>query len=112
MSSSPPVHSRDALYRLGRLVRKELLEVIRDRRTIITLVLMPLLLYPLLSVAFQQFFRASTLEADTAPSYVLGFRNQEELHLFARYVNYQGRAADPVPPPPGPEVKMPFQVLD
>jgi ABC-2 type transport system permease protein/sodium transport system permease protein len=43
------------LARLGRLVRKELSEILRDRRTIFTLVLMPLLLYPLLAMAFPQF---------------------------------------------------------
>ena len=44
------------LGRLWRLTLKELREILRDRRTILTLVLMPLLLYPLLSIAFQQFF--------------------------------------------------------
>jgi sodium transport system permease protein len=43
------------LARLGRLMRKELSEILRDRRTIVTLVLMPLLLYPLLAMAFPQF---------------------------------------------------------
>src|SRR5205085_7469172 len=43
------------LSRLGRLVRKELSEILRDRRTIITLILMPLLLYPLLGMVFPQF---------------------------------------------------------
>lgn len=38
---------------LKRLAKKELSEILRDRRTIITLVLMPLLVYPLLSVAFR-----------------------------------------------------------
>jgi ABC-2 type transport system permease protein/sodium transport system permease protein len=38
-----------------RLASKELREILRDRRTILTLVFMPLLLYPLLSVAFRQF---------------------------------------------------------
>ena len=33
------MYSRMALFRLGRLVRKELIEIIRDRRTIITLVM-------------------------------------------------------------------------
>lgn len=41
--------------RVVRLTRKELRETLRDRRTIITLVLMPLLLYPLISVVFTQF---------------------------------------------------------
>jgi ABC-2 type transport system permease protein/sodium transport system permease protein len=38
--------------RLFRLARKELTEILRDRRTIITLVVMPLLLYPLLGIGF------------------------------------------------------------
>src|SRR5262245_26934016 len=53
---------RKLLQRMGRLVRKEVSSILRDRRTIITLVLMPLLLYPLLSIAFQQFLLANKLE--------------------------------------------------
>jgi len=45
---------RQSAARIGRLARKELSEILRDRRTVITLLLMPLLLYPLLSFAFQQ----------------------------------------------------------
>ena len=41
--------------RVARLTRKELRETLRDRRTIVTLVLMPLLLYPLISLVFKQF---------------------------------------------------------
>lgn len=41
--------------RLWRLCRKELRETLRDRRTILTLVMMPLLLYPLLSMTLQRF---------------------------------------------------------
>ena len=42
------------LARLLRLCRKELREILRDRRTMVTLFLMPLLAYPLLSMAFQR----------------------------------------------------------
>jgi sodium transport system permease protein len=56
---------------LRRLVRKELSEILRDRRTILTLVLMPLLLYPLLGVAFQTFL-ASNLTAPGATVYRIG----------------------------------------
>ena len=38
---------------------KELREILRDRRTIITLVVMPLLIYPLLAVVFQRFLVTS-----------------------------------------------------
>lgn len=42
-------------YRIRRLALKELRETLRDRRTIITLVLMPLLVYPALSLVFKTF---------------------------------------------------------
>ena len=48
-----------SLARVGRLARKELRETLRDRRTIITLVIMPLLVYPILSLAFRQFLLSS-----------------------------------------------------
>jgi ABC-2 type transport system permease protein/sodium transport system permease protein len=44
--------------RHARLAMKELRETLRDRRTIVTLVLMPVLVYPLLSMAFQRFLLA------------------------------------------------------
>jgi ABC-2 type transport system permease protein/sodium transport system permease protein len=79
-----PVRWGDKLGRLGRLVRKELFEILRDRRTIITLVLMPLLLYPLLCLAFQQFFLAQQVGSTT--KYRLGFISQDEGMLVLRYL--------------------------
>jgi sodium transport system permease protein len=74
----------DNLARQGRLIRKELSEILRDRRTIITLVVMPLLLYPLLSVAFQQFILASRLTGQNT-EYQLGFETrQDQEHFDAR----------------------------
>ncbi|MEX0824718.1 MAG: ABC transporter permease subunit [Pirellulaceae bacterium] len=52
--------------RLVRLCRKELRETLRDRRTIMTLVLMPLLVYPLLSMTLQRVLLSSNLEASPA----------------------------------------------
>ncbi len=70
MAGAPPesrfTFSRDGLARLGRLVRKELAEILRDRRTILTLVGMPILLYPLMTVAFQQYFKAVLLGRNAA----------------------------------------------
>ena len=68
------------LGRLGRLVRKELAEILRDRRTIITLVLMPILVYPLLAVAFQQYF--SSLSMPKTPRYAIGFASPAEENRF------------------------------
>lgn len=45
--------------RQWRLTRKELAETLRDRRTIVTLLVMPLLVYPLLSIIFRQFLAVS-----------------------------------------------------
>jgi ABC-2 type transport system permease protein/sodium transport system permease protein len=73
----------------GRLVRlcvKELREILRDRRTIFTLVLMPLLVYPLLSMAFQKFTLSSisALTENEVPYHVgvLSERDGLLLHRF------------------------------
>ena len=42
-------------FRVSRLMLKELRETLRDRRTLITLILMPLLVYPALSLVFKTF---------------------------------------------------------
>lgn len=49
-----PSQGSSTLGRWIRLCLKELRETLRDRRTIVTLVFMPLLVYPLLSMAFQK----------------------------------------------------------
>lgn len=54
-SSSTPPGRWSTFGRMARLSLKELRETLRDRRTIVTLVLMPLLVYPLLSLTFQRF---------------------------------------------------------
>src|ERR1700704_2421449 len=69
--------------RIWRLARKELREILRDRRTILTLVAMPLLLYPLLSVVFQQFSLYRALSAGAAEDR-LGFGTQGEADVFER----------------------------
>jgi len=58
------IESSDSLGRVGRLTLKELRETLRDRRTIVTLVLMPLLVYPLLSLGFKQLLAASVTKSD------------------------------------------------
>lgn len=49
-------HYSAMTFRFSGLLKKELREILRDRRTIITLVLMPLLVYPLLGLMLQKFF--------------------------------------------------------
>jgi ABC-2 type transport system permease protein/sodium transport system permease protein len=70
------------LSRVFRLARKELREILRDRRTILTLVAMPILLYPLMSVVFLQFSLASKITTDHAPVYTFGFQTVAEKQAF------------------------------
>ncbi len=66
-------------------MRKELREIFRDRRTILTLVLMPLLLYPLLGVAFQT-FRESNLTPTGAPVYRIGTAEADDRPSVETYL--------------------------
>ncbi len=52
------------MSRLWRLCQKELKETSRDRRTIVTLLLMPILVYPLLSMAMNRYLLTSDASAD------------------------------------------------
>ncbi len=69
-----------------RLMLKELRETLRDRRTIATLVLMPLLVYPLLSVAFERFLMSSLKTVSPRSEPVLGFVSDAEAREFGRYM--------------------------
>ncbi len=80
-----PVRERQ-IGRLGRLVLKELREILRDRRTIITLVVMPLLIYPLLAVAFQRFLFTS-LASNQEPVYVIGVGSEIDQQMLARQMH-------------------------
>ncbi len=80
MPDSSPMF--DAIARQGRLIRKELTEILRDRRTIVTLVLMPLLVYPLLGVGFVQFFRAMAPSKEMI--FVVGSEDPQALNVFAQ----------------------------
>jgi sodium transport system permease protein len=68
--------------RFFRLMLKELRETLRDRRTIATLILMPLLVYPLLSVAFERFLISSLKTTVSHSEPVLGFLSETEAQEF------------------------------
>jgi len=53
MSNLETRSQRSWFSRLKRLTLKELRETLRDRRTIVTLILMPLIVYPILSLIFR-----------------------------------------------------------
>jgi sodium transport system permease protein len=90
--------------RLWRLCQKELRESLRDRRTIFTLVLMPILVYPLLSMALQRLLIGGLSKAGPDAPYVIGttdettgYRVQDVL------IHAQKRIAD--------GVRSPIQIL-
>lgn len=82
--------------RLWRLCLKELRESLRDRRTIITLVLMPILVYPLLSMALQRLIVGGISKAEPEYAFLLGTQDEEtaqrvqNLLFEARRVNQIG----------------------
>lgn len=78
---SKPLAVRGRGGRLARLALKELREILRDRRTIITLVFMPLILYPLLSIAFQRYFLSNLSHNVTAPR--IGFVSDDEMRYLS-----------------------------
>ncbi len=67
--------------------------MLRDRRTIVTLVAMPLLLYPLLSIAFLQFVWLGKSQIERGNKYICGFATKAEAELFFRRMD-EGRPPD------------------
>ncbi|MEK0424653.1 MAG: hypothetical protein RJB11_744 [Planctomycetota bacterium] len=63
--------------RLLRLCLKELRESLRDRRTLITLVLMPILVYPLLSMAMQRLIVGSASGSSDRSEYIIGVASED-----------------------------------
>jgi ABC-2 type transport system permease protein/sodium transport system permease protein len=64
-------------------MRKELRETLRDRRTVITLVLMPLLVYPLLSISFNKSMLLTAEQAEQ-PSLTIGLESRQDLELLEK----------------------------
>lgn len=76
-TSAPKSRNPFTGARFTRLAQKELREVLRDRRTIVTLVLMPVLVYPLLSMAFQQLLITGPQNAEQVV-YRIGVTNPQQ----------------------------------
>lgn len=67
---------------LATLIGKELREILRDRRTLVTLLLMPVLLYPLLGMAFN-YFLIAVAPTSGADVFRIGIRTDSELRRLA-----------------------------
>ncbi|MEM9586495.1 MAG: ABC transporter permease subunit/CPBP intramembrane protease [Planctomycetota bacterium] len=80
--------SAGGISRIYRLCGKELKETLRDRRTIITLLLMPILVYPLLSMALNRFVLSSST-SENMP-YILGVASDREGETIEQLLNQPG----------------------
>ncbi|MEM7311679.1 MAG: ABC transporter permease subunit/CPBP intramembrane protease [Planctomycetota bacterium] len=78
--------SSRGLPRLWRLCQKELREILRDRRTIVTLVLMPILVYPVLSLVFQRFLITGATREKAEAIYRIGVSSQEHAAVLYNYL--------------------------
>lgn len=101
---------RDRAARLARLSMKELREILRDRRTIFTLVLMPLLLYPLLSLAFQKFL-VTELGARRTERLRIGIP-EEEAGVIKGFLDLGARRPRTEPAPAGAQPEQPGPILE
>lgn len=67
---------------LGTLYKKEILDVIRDKKTILTMVVLPILLYPLLFLVVMQVMTL-VMEEQEASTYYIAYDNVAEEHKQA-----------------------------
>lgn len=94
----PPWRSwRPAAGRFARLCLKELRETLRDRRTVVTLVLMPLLVYPLLSLTFQRLLftsldRSAPMRGVIAVPSERAFQQVHQVLRYGELLIHQGQA--------------------
>ena len=72
--------------RWWRMTQKELREILRDRRTIITLIGMPLLIYPLLGVTFRTLLVTQATNKSKT-EYRVAFANYQDGRVFRRLFN-------------------------
>lgn len=87
-SLGPPVDVPRFAASRGRWKRiciKELKETLRDRRTIVTLVFMPLLVYPLLSVVFHRFF-VTSFDSVQQQKLMIGIDSEENGRRLQRFL--------------------------
>lgn len=98
-STAPSRHGR-----WSRLCLKELRETLRDRRTLITLILMPLLVYPVLSMVFQRSLLSSLTSSQ--PRVVVGVPSKQLAILFREQIAIAEAYLDQQTPPPSKDEEM------
>lgn len=82
--------SDEVLARFGRLASKELKETLRDRRTLITLFLMPLILYPVLSLVMSRLLLSNLKSNGASVFHIAVASEREQIMLQRAIVTAQG----------------------
>lgn len=77
-ATKQPVAHNSLWQRAVLLTRKELRETLRDRRTIITLLAMPVMLYPLLGLTFRMLAVNQFKQKDSEPRYAIALGTDVE----------------------------------
>lgn len=88
----PDLRSRISLapFRWRRMALKELREILRDRRTIITLIGMPILIYPLLGVTFQKML-VSQVASSAKTTYRIAFASNRDHEILEQLIEQADR---------------------
>ncbi|WP_339733074.1 ABC transporter permease subunit/CPBP intramembrane protease [uncultured Gimesia sp.] len=84
--SDDRIYTPTRTFRFSGLLQKELREILRDRRTVITLILMPLLVYPLLGLMLQKFLLTQVTQVSEI-EYLIVLSNDPEAQLFRALFN-------------------------
>jgi sodium transport system permease protein len=105
--SSRQSSSRSATRRLMRFARKELRESLRDRRTLVTLIVMPLLVYPLLGAVVQKFALSSVPRDKPTALVIADLGSTRDQLLAIKSVDVDKWTADNSPRRRKPEADTP-----
>ncbi len=74
---------------LSSLYKKEILDILRDKKTILMMIVVPLILYPLLFFG-AMYLTSSMLNSDTERSYVIGFDRKAKEEGLQEYFRTEG----------------------
>lgn len=103
--SDDRIYTPTKTFHFSGLLKKELREILRDRRTVITLILMPLLVYPLLGLMLQKFLLTQVTSLSEV-EYRVVLENPTEAQLIRTLYNQgeailaqQNRIVPATPPP-------------
>ena len=69
------------MKKIGILVKKEIMEILRDKKTLIIMVVVPVLLYPLIIIAMTVGM-SMMMQAQEEKTYTIGYRSQDQEYVL------------------------------